>query len=87
MLRKADARPTGHLDVLGSIPPAYRQAVLEQCERRLVAKGKTLWSQGEPADYVAFLAARRDARASFIDAALAAAGVLEETGRARPRRV
>lgn len=55
MLRKADARPTGHLDVLGSIPPAYRQAVLEQCERRHVAKGKTLWSQGEPADCVAFL--------------------------------
>lgn len=55
MLRKADARPTGHLDVLGSIPPAYRQAVLEQCERRVVAKGKTVWSQGEPADCVAFL--------------------------------
>jgi CRP/FNR family transcriptional regulator len=55
MLRKADARPTGHLDVLGSIPPAYRQAVLEQCERRLVAKGRTVWSQGEPADCVAFL--------------------------------
>jgi CRP-like cAMP-binding protein len=55
MLRRADPRPSGHLDVLGSIPPAYRQAVLEQCERRHVAKGKTVWSQGEPADCVAFL--------------------------------
>jgi CRP-like cAMP-binding protein len=55
MLKKADARRSGHLDVLGSIPPAYRQAVLEQCERRQVAKGKTVWSQGGPADCVAFL--------------------------------
>jgi CRP-like cAMP-binding protein len=55
LMRKTDARADGHLDVLGSIPPAYRQAVLEQCERRSVAKGKTVWSQGEPADCVAFL--------------------------------
>ena len=53
LMRKADGRADGHLDVLGSIPPAYRQAVLEQCERRHVAKGKTVWSQGEPADCVA----------------------------------
>ena len=55
MQRKADSKSDGHLDVLGSIPPAYRQAVLEQCERRYVAKGKTVWSQGESADCVAFL--------------------------------
>jgi len=52
---KADVRPSGHLDVLGSIPPTYRQAVLEQCVRRQFAKGRTVWSQGEPADCVAFL--------------------------------
>lgn len=46
----------GHLDVLGSIPAAYRSAVLEQCERRALAKGRLIWTQGEPADYVAFLA-------------------------------
>jgi CRP-like cAMP-binding protein len=55
LMRKTDARSSGHLDVLGSIPPAYRQAVLEQCERRPVAKGKTVWAQGERADFVAFL--------------------------------
>lgn len=55
LMRKVDARADGHLDVLGSIPPVYRQAVLEQCERRSVAKGKTVWAQGEPADCVAFL--------------------------------
>jgi CRP-like cAMP-binding protein len=53
--RRRDVRADGHLDVLGSIPPAYRKAVLEQCERRTVAKGDTVWTQGEPAQYVAFL--------------------------------
>lgn len=55
LARKVDARANGHLDVLGSIPPVYRQAVLDQCERRQIAKGKTVWSQGQPADYVAFV--------------------------------
>ena len=45
----------GHLDVLGSIPAACRKAVLEQCERRVLAKGETIWKQGEPADCVAFI--------------------------------
>ena len=53
--RAVDGRANGHLDVLGSIPPAFRKAVLDLCERRHVAKGKTVWSQGERADYVAFL--------------------------------
>lgn len=54
--RRATA-PDGHLDVLGSIPAAYRSAVLEQCERRTLHKGQLIWSQGEAADSVAFLAA------------------------------
>ena len=49
------AQPDGHLDVLGSIPPAYRSAVLEMCERRSLAKGDLIWKQGEPAGYVAFI--------------------------------
>ncbi len=48
-------RADGHLDVLGSIPPEYRQAVLQQCELRVVRKGGIIWSQGELADCVAFL--------------------------------
>jgi CRP-like cAMP-binding protein len=56
MLQRARvASGDGHLDVLGSIPAAYRNAVLEQCERRTLAKGELIWSQGEPAEYVAFL--------------------------------
>lgn len=43
------------MDVLGSVPSAYRKAVLEQCERTVVAKGDTVWEQGEPAQFVAFL--------------------------------
>ncbi len=50
-----EARADGHLDVLGSIPPAYRKAVLEQCKRRVLARGELIWSQGEPSQYVAFL--------------------------------
>jgi CRP/FNR family transcriptional regulator len=53
--RSSEVRADGHLDVLGSIPPVYRKAVLEQCERRVVAKGATVWVQGEPAHGVAFL--------------------------------
>jgi CRP-like cAMP-binding protein len=55
MLQRRDGRSDGHLDVLGSIPPVYRSAVLEQCERRTFAKGELIWTQGDPADYVAFL--------------------------------
>jgi len=58
MLKRAtatDIRANGHLDVLGSIPPVYRKAVLDQCDRRYVQKGKSVWTQGEPAEYVAFL--------------------------------
>jgi len=49
------ARADGHLDVLGTIPAAYRTAVLEMCERRSLAKGGLIWKQGEPAGYVAFI--------------------------------
>jgi CRP/FNR family transcriptional regulator len=54
-MERKQARADGHLDVLGSIPPEYRKAVLEQCERRVVAKGRTIWKQGERAEYVGFL--------------------------------
>lgn len=53
--RRRDLRTDGHLDVLGSIPAVYRKAVLEQCERRVLARGQTIWTQGEPAECVAFL--------------------------------
>lgn len=53
--RSKIAHADGHLDVLGSIPPGYRSEVLEQCERRDFAKGEMIWTQGEPAGYVAFL--------------------------------
>jgi CRP/FNR family cyclic AMP-dependent transcriptional regulator len=53
--RRHGLREDGHLDVLACIPPAYRSAVLEQCERRVFAKGSLVWSQGEPAHCVAFL--------------------------------
>ena len=39
----------------GSIPTEYRKSVLEQCERRVVAKGRTIWKQGDRAEYVGFL--------------------------------
>lgn len=55
--RHKDLRADGHLDVLGSIPEPYRSAVLEQCERLEFAKGALIWTQGEPAGYVAFLIA------------------------------
>jgi len=50
-----DKPRAGHLDVLGAIPPEYRAAVIEQCERRVLAKSATIWSQGEPAEFIAFL--------------------------------
>lgn len=55
LARTQSVRANGHLDVLGSIPPVYRKAVLDQCERRQIAKGQTVWRQGQPADCVAFL--------------------------------
>lgn len=54
--RQKTARADGHLDVLGSIPPIYRSAVLEMCDRRSLTRGALIWTQGEPAEYVAFLA-------------------------------
>jgi len=54
--KPSNAQGDGHLDVLGSIPAVYRSAVLEQCDRRTLGKGDLIWSQGEPATYVAFLA-------------------------------
>jgi len=41
--------------VLRSIPEEYRDAVVEQCERRVVRKGRNIWNQGEPAEFAAFL--------------------------------
>lgn len=45
----------GHLDVLGAIPKAYRQAILAQCEEKRFQKGDIIWHQDDPAGYVAFL--------------------------------
>ena len=56
VVKRADSRADGHLDVLASIPPEYRKAVLEQCERRVLRKGEAIWLQGQPAEFVAFLA-------------------------------
>jgi len=50
-----DPQGGGHLDVLSSIPAEYRNAVIEQCERRVVRRGKNIWTQGEQAEFVAFL--------------------------------
>jgi len=49
------SRIDGHLDVLAAVPSEYRAAVVEQCERRAYRKGQTIWVQGEPAEFVAFL--------------------------------
>lgn len=46
----------GHLDVLGSVPEQYREAVLRQCTRQRFQRGDALWNQGDAAGYVAFLA-------------------------------
>lgn len=45
----------GHLDVLGSVPPEYRDAILAQCTKKKYCKGQIIWSQGDDAGYVAFL--------------------------------
>lgn len=50
-----ERRTDGHLDVLAAIPPEYRAAVIEQCERRTLRKGQIIWTQGEPAEFIAFL--------------------------------
>jgi CRP/FNR family transcriptional regulator len=50
-----DPDSTGHLDVLAAIPAEYRDAVIEQCERRTFRRAQTVWAQGEPAEYVAFV--------------------------------
>jgi len=49
--------PDGHHDVLAAIPPEYREAVLAQCERRLVARHRDIWRQGDVGGHVAFLVA------------------------------
>ena len=46
----------GHLDFISAIPVEYRQAVLEQCTRKSYRKGEIIWSQGEAARALAFLA-------------------------------
>ena len=50
-----DSDHGGHLDVLGSIPIEYRNAILRQCEKLSIAEGQILWNQGDAAEYVAFL--------------------------------
>lgn len=55
MAKVDDRQAGGHLDVLSSIPDEYRNAVISQCERRIVRKGRNIWSQGEQAEFAAFL--------------------------------
>ncbi len=55
MARVENPLADGHLDVLSSIPEEYRRAVIEQCERRSLRKGRNIWSQGEHAEFAAFL--------------------------------
>ncbi len=45
----------GHLDVLGSVPPEFRDAILAQCTKKKYRKGQIIWGQGDDAGYVAFL--------------------------------
>lgn len=45
----------GHLDILESLSPAVREAVLSRCAPRQVVRGRTLWRQGEAAHSVAIL--------------------------------
>jgi len=45
----------GHLDVLGTLPEQYRDAVLSQCKKQRFQRGDALWNQGDAAGYVAFL--------------------------------
>jgi len=53
--RNSQLRSDGHSDILGDLTPACRAAVLERCKRRDIAKGRTLWTQGEPAHSLAIL--------------------------------
>ena len=53
--RAHEDRASGHLDVLSAIPAEYRNAVLEQCNERVLPRGGLIWAQGDPAQYVAFL--------------------------------
>lgn len=43
---------------MGSIPIQYRNAILQQCSRLRVRRGEILWAQGDPTEYVVFLAER-----------------------------
>jgi CRP-like cAMP-binding protein len=51
----AERRPDGHHDVLAAIPAEYRDAVLAQCERRVVARHRDIWRQGDAGGHLAFL--------------------------------
>jgi CRP/FNR family cyclic AMP-dependent transcriptional regulator len=57
-LNPPDARrPDGHHDVLAAIPSEYRDAVLQQCTRRVVPRHQDVWRQGDEGGHVAFLVA------------------------------
>lgn len=49
------SRLSGHMDVLGSIPPLYRTAVFDQCQQRKYQRGDALWTQGDVTGSVGFL--------------------------------
>jgi CRP/FNR family transcriptional regulator, cyclic AMP receptor protein len=53
MVNSADY--AGHMDVLGSIPEAYRKAFYEQCDTMEYQRGQALWHQGDSAESVGFL--------------------------------
>ncbi|MBI5278631.1 MAG: Crp/Fnr family transcriptional regulator [Burkholderiales bacterium] len=53
--REPQPRPGGHADVMEALTTACRHAVLARCKRREVAKGQTLWLQGEAAHSVAII--------------------------------
>lgn len=72
--RRQEKRADGHLDVLGSLPATCRDAVIAQCRRRSVAKGRTLWTQGEAAQYVAILTSGKVT--SWYEAANGKAGTI-----------
>lgn len=67
---------------------ALARAISDDTLARIAALVPEAWLQPRAAaDYVSYLAARREARAAFVDTAAAAALALEEAGRARTRRV
>lgn len=45
----------GHLDVLGSIPEQYRDAIFCQCNEHNYQRGELLWTQGDVSGFVAFM--------------------------------